>query len=128
MLNKVFFDFTRKPFQGEPAVDISIIIKLLVDAVVLMLLMQFLAGERRDFVKSLVAALLAAVGAAGLTHLFGPSFGAHADLIVGLIVAGCVGIAVSFLFRIGIKSALIIGVIYVVVRIGVSVILHGIFG
>lgn len=106
----------------------DIVIKFLVDAVVLMLLLQFLVGERRDFLKSLIAAVLGAVGAAGLTQIFSGSLGTHANLIAALIVAACIGVAVSLVFQVRIKTALIIGAIYVVIRTGVSYLLHALLG
>ncbi len=95
---------------------LNAIIVLIIDAVILMLLMNFMVGERRDFIKSLIAALVGAVCAAALTMLMTP-VGPHANLIATLVVAVGMGIAVWLLFAVRFGTALTIGIVFAVVRI-----------
>ncbi len=95
---------------------LNAIIILVIDAVILMLSMNLMLGEHRDFIKSLIAALVGAFCAAVLSVLMTP-FGAHASLIATLIVAVGMGIAVWLLFSVRMGTALAVGVVFAVVRI-----------
>lgn len=97
---------------------LNTLIILVIDAIILMLLMNLLVGERQDFVKSLIAALVGAFAAAVLTAVMTP-FGPHAGIMATLIVAVGMGIAVWLLFEVKITTALVIGIVFAVVRIGV---------
>ena len=99
------------------------LITLLVNAVILMVLIRFFVGERVQFLRSLLTAALAAVGVAGLTAIFGVPMGQHAGLVAALIVAVCVGVAVSLLFNVDLTSALILGAMFVVLSAGVHYLL-----
>ena len=96
---------------------LSTLIMLPIDAVIIMVLMQILAGEKANFVKSLITAIIGAVAAAGLTHILG--FIAYPYIIAAAIVAACVGIAISFLFQVSIQRAAIIAVVFLILRSGI---------
>lgn len=93
------------------------LIMLPVDAVIIMVLMQILAGEKANFVKSLITAVIGAVAAAGLTYLLG--FLAYPYIIATLIVAACVGVAISLVFQVSIRRAVIIAIVFLVLRSGI---------
>ena len=96
---------------------LSTLIMLPVDAVIIMVLMQVLAGEKANFMKSLVTAVIGAVAAAGLTYLLG--FIAYPYIIAAAIVAVCVGVAISLLFQVSIQRAAIIAVVFLILRSGI---------
>lgn len=96
---------------------INAIILLLIDAVILMCLIRFLVKERAGLLSALIAALLGAVGAMLLTQ-FTPA-GQYAALIGGLLAAVGVGLGIWLVFRVELLSAILIGAIFLVVRMGV---------
>ncbi len=98
----------------------QLLITLLLDAVILMLLLRFLLRQRTDFVQPLITAVVAAIAAAGLESLFGTQLGPYGP---ALIVGGCVAATVGFLFKTNLQTSLIIGGLFVVAKIGLSVLL-----
>lgn len=94
---------------------IAPLIQLVIDAVILLLMMQFLAGSNSGLVRSLIASLLGAFGAAILTAVFTP-VGPNAGLIAALLVAVGFGIAITLVYEVRLLSAIFIGIVFLIVR------------
>lgn len=94
------------------------LVLLIVDAVILMCLMQFLVRENVGLLSSFIAAVIGALAAMLLTNVFTPA-GPNAAVVAGLLVAIGVGIGIYFVFHVGFINAIIIGVIFLVVRSGI---------
>lgn len=94
------------------------IVLLIVDAIILMFLMRFLAKEQASLSASFIAAALGAFGAMILTGVFTP-VGPNANVVGGLLAAIGVGVGISLVFNVGLLNSILIGFVFLVARSGV---------
>lgn len=94
---------------------------IVIDAVILMVILMF-AGERDiGFFRAAFAALVWAVGTTLLSFALGAMLGIIGVLVAAVIGAALLGLAVSIIFGVALKRALIIAGIFLLVHIGVYV-------
>ena len=99
---------------------ILVLLKISIDALVLIFLLKTISDEDIDFRTAFILALAAAIGTAvlafGLANVMG-----FAGIIVAVVVAAALlGAAVSTFFGVEIKRSFLIAVIFMVVHIGVG--------
>ncbi len=86
---------------------------LIIDAAVLVFLVQALGDDTVEFLTAIIVALFASVGTAVMGSLIG-------DLLAALLGAAGVGVAVSALCGIEIKRSFLIGGLFLVIHIMAS--------
>lgn len=91
-----------------------VILGVLIDAGVLVVLLQTISGEDIDFPTAVIVAVVAATGTTVLAIGLG-------IIVAGILGAAGLGIAVSALFGVEIRRSFLIGAVFMVVHIGVGV-------
>jgi len=98
---------------------------ILVDAVVLMSLMKSINDQEVDLGTAVLVALGAAIGANILAAVLTPALGLIGIFAATIAVAGLLGFAISALFGTEIKRSVLIGGVFAVVHVAITVWLSG---
>ncbi|MEM7455591.1 MAG: hypothetical protein AAF456_14655 [Planctomycetota bacterium] len=93
---------------------------ILIDAVVLMVLLKMVSDDDIEFVTALVIGFVTAIATTALAMALGSFLGIAGLILAGVIAAVGLGIAVSSFFGVEIKRAMLIGLIFMIVHIGIS--------
>jgi hypothetical protein len=96
---------------------------ILVDAMTLIVMLQVVQGEDIGFGTAAIMALVAAIVTGLLAFGLGAAIGLPGVLLAGIIGAIGVGAAVSLMFGVEIKRAMMIGGVFVAVHLAFSVLL-----
>ncbi len=94
---------------------------ILVDAMTLIVMLQVVQGEDIGFGTAAIMAFVAAIVTGVLALVLGALIGLPGVLLAGLLGAIGVGAAVSLMFGVEIKRALMIGGVFVAVHLAFSV-------
>jgi hypothetical protein len=95
-------------------------ITIAIDAIVLMVLLKALNEDDAGFGRALLVALVAAIGTKALAVGLGLALGIAGIILAAIIAAAGLGIAVSALFGADIKRSCLIGAVFMIVHMGVS--------
>ena len=96
-------------------------IGMLLDAVILIGLLNVVNGDDTDFSSAFFVALGASIGTFLLTWGLGSALGFAGTLLGCAIAAGLLGIAVSAVFGVEIKRSILIGGLFMVIHIAISI-------
>lgn len=97
---------------------------IIIDAATLIILLQVVQEESMSFLTAAIISFVAAIGTGVLAMILLQAMGILGLIVAGLIGAAGVGVAVSALFGVEIKRAMLIGGIFVAVHIAASVTLQ----
>jgi hypothetical protein len=90
---------------------------LLIDGLVLMVLLKVVADEEVNFVMALLLALVASIVTTVLSIALAAYFGWIGIVVAGILSAAAIAAAVSAMFGVEIKRALVVGVGFLLVHI-----------
>ena len=94
---------------------------ILIDAVVLIFLLQAFNDEEVEFVSALVISLATSIVTGILSVVLAIYLGLAGIVLTGVICALALGAALSALFGIGLKQAFVIGTLFMLIHIGISI-------
>ena len=94
---------------------------ILIDAMVLIVMLQMIQEEQMGWGIAAIIALVAAIGTSLLAIGLGMALGLIGVLLAAVIGAAGVGAAVSLLFGVEIKRAMLIGGVFMAVHLAVSI-------
>ena len=97
------------------------LVRIGIDAAVLMFLLKVVNDEDVDFATAFFVALGASIGTGVLVWLLAATIGFAGMILAAIIAAALLGVAVSALFGAEIKRSFLIGVLFVVLHVGVSI-------
>ncbi|MFN0050792.1 MAG: hypothetical protein ACKV0T_01285 [Planctomycetales bacterium] len=93
---------------------------ILIDAVVLIVLLNVISDEEMGLGKACLIAFVASVGTWLLAFGLGLALGIAGVVIAASLAAGLLGVAVSAMFGVEIKRAMAIGGIFIVIHFAVG--------
>ncbi len=97
-----------------------ILVRIGIDAAVLMFLLKVVNDEDVDFGTAFLVALATAIGTGVLAWLLAAAMGFAGTILAAIIAAALLGVAVSALFGVEIKRSFLIATLFVVIHVGVS--------
>ena len=101
---------------------------IVIDAGVLIVLLQVGSGQDIDFPTAFFVAIGAAIGTMVLAMGLVSAMGIAGVFVAAIVAAAGLGVAVSALFGVEIKRSFLIGAIFMVVHIGVGVMFQAALG
>lgn len=102
-------------------------ITMLIDAVLLMALLQALDENEVDFVTAIVISIAASIATGLISSTLGFMLGTVGIILGGIIGVFATGAVISWFLGMDVKRAMIIAVIFFVVHVGLSVLLQLVF-
>lgn len=101
---------------------------ILIDTLILVGLLKAINDEEIEFLTAALIALVTSIGTTALAVALVGAMGIWGIVVAGVVAAAALGLAVSSLFGVEIKRSLLIGGIFMVAHIGISLGLNLAFG
>jgi hypothetical protein len=96
------------------------LVQIAIDALVLMVLLKAISDEDVDFRTAALVAVVAAIGTTALAWGLALAFGLAGVFVAAIVATVALGVAISAMFGAEIKRAFLIGVLFMVIHVGMS--------